>query len=314
MPTTSPSNAHTDDAQDVVPLRRQYLQIKGRYPDTILFFRLGDFYETFDGDAEIAARLLDIVLTGREMGKNLRVPMAGIPYHAADGYIARLIAAGHKVAVCEQVGEVTKGKGLVERDVTRVITPGTVERSGHARRPDRTTTSSAVAIDGNRAGVAYADITTGEFRTTELSRDEPAGGCCSRSGGSCSGCTPRRSCCPPTCSMTLPLPRSSGCRNGASPSKTDAWRWQANRASDALQPALRRGIARRVRLRRASRSRSGRRVGCCNTWRTPNSPACKQIRRALDVLRVDGLHDAGCANPPQPGADRKRSRANGGTA
>ena len=82
---------------DVVPLRRQYLQIKERFPDTILFFRLGDFYETFDGDAHIASDVLDIVLTGREMGKNLRVPMAGIPFHAAEGYIARLIAAVREV-------------------------------------------------------------------------------------------------------------------------------------------------------------------------------------------------------------------------
>src|SRR5215207_4505855 len=151
----------------VVPLRRQYLQIKARYPDTILFFRLGDFYETFDGDAETAAGVLDIVLTGREMGKNLRVPMAGIPYHAADGYIARLIAAGHKVAICEQVGEVTKGKGLVERDVTRVITPGTV--SDPAMLDARSNNYIAgIVIDGNRVGLAAADVTTGEFMATEI--------------------------------------------------------------------------------------------------------------------------------------------------
>ena len=129
------------DEPRVVPLRRQYLDIKARFPDTILLFRLGDFYETFEGDAEIAAEVLDIVLTSREMGKGQRVPMAGIPYHAAEGYIARLIAAGYKVAICEQVGEVTKGRGLVERDVTRVVTPGTVDRAGHARRPPQQLTS-----------------------------------------------------------------------------------------------------------------------------------------------------------------------------
>jgi len=101
------------DEPRVVPLRRQYLDIKARFPDTILLFRLGDFYETFEEDAQIAAEVLDIVLTSREMGKGHRVPLAGIPYHAAEGYIARLIAAGHKVAICEQVGEVTRGKGLV---------------------------------------------------------------------------------------------------------------------------------------------------------------------------------------------------------
>jgi len=108
--TKRPRGATTE-----VPLRRQYLQIKARFPDTILFFRLGDFYETFDGDAEIAADVLDIVLTGRDMGKGMRVPMAGIPYHAAEGYIARLITAGHKVAICEQIGEATKGRGLADQ-------------------------------------------------------------------------------------------------------------------------------------------------------------------------------------------------------
>ena len=99
------------DALDLAatPVRRQYLQIKRRFPDTILLFRLGDFYETFEQDAELAARVLDIVLTSREMGKGVRVPMAGIPHHAADGYIARLVAAGHKVAICEQIGGAGSG-------------------------------------------------------------------------------------------------------------------------------------------------------------------------------------------------------------
>ncbi|MEZ4495450.1 MAG: hypothetical protein R2845_01425 [Thermomicrobiales bacterium] len=152
---------------DVVPLRRQYLQIKERFPDTILFFRLGDFYETFDGDAHIASDVLDIVLTGREMGKNLRVPMAGIPFHAAEGYIARLIAAGHKVAICEQIGEATKGRGLVERDVTRVVTPGTVVEPAMLDARSNNYIAAVVA-EGKRAGVAMADVTTGEFACTEL--------------------------------------------------------------------------------------------------------------------------------------------------
>jgi DNA mismatch repair protein MutS len=152
---------------DAVPLRRQYLQIKARYPEAILLFRLGDFYETFDRDAEIAAEVLDIVLTGRDMGKGLRVPMAGIPYHAAEGYIAKLIAAGWKVAICEQVGEVSKGRGLVERDVTRVLTPGSVVEPSmlDARRNNFIV---AITISGSRAGIAVADISTGEFATTEI--------------------------------------------------------------------------------------------------------------------------------------------------
>jgi hypothetical protein len=141
----SPATARESatNANDVVPLRRQYLQIKARYPDTILFFRLGDFYETFDGDAETASRVLDIVLTGREMGKNLRVPMAGIPYHAADGYIARLISAGHRVAVCEQVGEVAKAAPKGTAGGSPSCRPGSTSTAARtsgdspARRPTR---------------------------------------------------------------------------------------------------------------------------------------------------------------------------------
>jgi DNA mismatch repair protein MutS len=156
----------SDQTKAVVPLRRQYSQIKARFPDTILLFRLGDFYETFDEDAELAARLLDLVLTGREMGKGQRVPMAGIPYHAAEGYIARLVAAGHKVAVCEQLSEPSKGRGLVERDVTRVVTPGTVldPTMLDARSNNYI---AALVLDGARFGIAAADISTGEFITTE---------------------------------------------------------------------------------------------------------------------------------------------------
>jgi DNA mismatch repair protein MutS len=167
-----PESAESTSSR-VVPLRRQYQQIKSRFPDTILLFRLGDFYETFEEDAAIASSVLDIVLTSREMGKGQRVPMAGIPYHAAEGYIARLIAAGHKVAVCEQVGEVAKGRGLVERDVTRVVTPGTVTEPSmlDARRNNFI---AGIVPDGRRVGIALADITTGEFATTEIAADSEA--------------------------------------------------------------------------------------------------------------------------------------------
>src|ERR671938_481289 len=107
------------------PIRRQYLDLKRRRPDAILFFRLGDFYETFEEDAQLVARLLDITLTSREMGRGERLPMAGIPAHAADGYIARLIGQGHHVAIAEQVGELNRN-GLVPREIVRVITPGTI--------------------------------------------------------------------------------------------------------------------------------------------------------------------------------------------
>jgi DNA mismatch repair protein MutS len=229
--TSSPARSAAPDAT-VVHLRRQYLQIKARYPDTILLFRLGDFYETFDGDAETAARELDIVLTGREMGKNLRVPMAGIPYHAADGYIARLIAAGYKVAVCEQVGEVTKGKGLVERDVTRVVTPGTV--SDPAMLDARANNYIVgVAVEGNRAGIAFADITTGEFRTTEI-RGADATETLLAVGRELLRLQAPEVVLPADLLDTLPLPRAAWLPESASLSKTDAWRWQVRRAEDAL--------------------------------------------------------------------------------
>ncbi len=155
---------------DVTPIRKQYLQLKAQHPDAILFFRLGDFYETFDADAEIAARELDLVLTSRPVAKGVRVPMAGVPYHAVENYIARLIEKGYRVAIAEQVGEVT-GKGLVERQVVRVVTPGTVVEPNllDARRPNYL---AALIKEEERAGLAYADITTGEFATTQLAREE----------------------------------------------------------------------------------------------------------------------------------------------
>ena len=113
------------NSSDMTPLRRQYLQIKKQYPDVILLFRLGDFYETFDEDAKVVAKTCDIVLTSRPVGKNQRVPLAGVPYHAIEGYIAKLINAGYKVAICEQVSDQAV-KGLVPREVVRVVTPGTV--------------------------------------------------------------------------------------------------------------------------------------------------------------------------------------------
>ncbi len=150
----------------LTPLRQQYLDIKARHPDAILFFRLGDFYETFDDDAHTAARELDLVLTGRPVGKDQRVPMAGVPHHAAEGYIARLIARGYKVALCEQIGDELIN-GLMPRDVVRVFTAGTVVEPGMLDA-GRNNYLAAVVRDGQRAGLAYAEITTGEFAAAEL--------------------------------------------------------------------------------------------------------------------------------------------------
>ncbi len=148
------------------PVRRQYLEIKREYPDAILFFRLGDFYETFDEDAITTSEVLDIVLTERSVGKGQRVPMAGIPYHAAENYLARLIESGHHVAICEQIGD-QPVKGIFPRKVVRVVTPGTITEPG-LLPGDANNYLVAVVIEDQKAGVAYADITTGEFAVTEL--------------------------------------------------------------------------------------------------------------------------------------------------
>jgi DNA mismatch repair protein MutS len=157
----------------VTPLRQQYLDIKKQYPDCILFFRLGDFYETFDEDAEIAARELDLVLTGRPVNRDERVPMAGVPHHALETYIAKLIEKGFHVAVCEQMSE-PDGRGIVDREVTRVITPGTIIEP-ELLTEDRANYLMSIVPVGNiengqwtRAGVAYIDISTGEFAATQL--------------------------------------------------------------------------------------------------------------------------------------------------
>ena len=172
-------------SDDITPIRKQYLEIKRQYPNAILFFRLGDFYETFDQDAEIASRELDIVLTSRNVAKGSRIPMAGIPHHAAENYLARLIERGFHVAICEQVGE-QPIKGIFPRQVTRVVTPGTVTEPG-LLPGDANNYLACVVVESerergrqaaqksggsSRAGVAYVDITTGEFAVTELSGED----------------------------------------------------------------------------------------------------------------------------------------------
>jgi DNA mismatch repair protein MutS len=155
---------------DVTPIRQQYLEIKRQYPDAILFFRLGDFYETFDQDAEITSRELDIVLTSRNVAKGVRIPMAGIPYHAVENYLSRLISQGYHVAICEQVGD-QPTRGLFPRQVVRVVTPGTIVEPG-LLQGDTNNYLACFIIHENKAGVAYVDITTGEFAAAELTGDD----------------------------------------------------------------------------------------------------------------------------------------------
>ena len=151
------------------PVRRQYLSIKHRYPDAILLFRMGDFYETFDDDAKLLAQELDIALTSREMGRGQRFPLAGIPYHALDTYLGRLIKKGYKVAICEQTSDPATSKGLVDRAVVRVVTPGTVvEPSLLEERANNYLAS--VIIEGEEVGLAYTDVSTSSMAAvTQLS-------------------------------------------------------------------------------------------------------------------------------------------------
>ncbi|MCA9829923.1 MAG: DNA mismatch repair protein MutS [Dehalococcoidia bacterium] len=162
------------------PIRRQYLELKQRYPDTILFFRLGDFYETFDEDARIAASELQITLTSKPMGKDVRVPLAGVPYHSIDGHVAKLVSRGYRVAICEQMADAADVKGLVPREVVRVVTAGTVTADA-SLVPDAPNYLAALAIRRSVIAVALADITTGEVRVAsgeealaELARTVPA--------------------------------------------------------------------------------------------------------------------------------------------
>ncbi|MFH1563020.1 MAG: DNA mismatch repair protein MutS [Nitrospirota bacterium] len=152
----------------ITPMMRQYLQIKQKLKDTILFFRLGDFYEMFFDDAKIASKILGITLTSRGTNKGDKVPLAGIPYHAAESYISRLIKAGKKVAICEQVEDPKLAKGIVKREIVRTITPGTV--LSPALLEDKIHNYlAAINKNGHKIGFSFIDPSTGEFKVTELS-------------------------------------------------------------------------------------------------------------------------------------------------
>ena len=151
------------------PVRRQYLGVKREHQDEILLFRMGDFYETFDDDARLLSRELEIALTSREFGKGQRVPLAGIPYHSLDASLARLIKKGYKVAICEQVSAPATSKGIVDREVVRVVTPGTVIEDTLLEQKANNYLA-ALVVEGDAAGLAWVDITTSEFATTQFAR------------------------------------------------------------------------------------------------------------------------------------------------
>jgi len=153
---------------------RQYLEVKDAYPDCIVFFRLGDFYEMFFDDAVVVARTLDLTLTSRDKGKENPIPMCGVPHHASRHYIGKLVELGHKVAICEQMEDPAKAKGIVRREVVRVVTPGVV-LDEEQLDPKAACTLCAIVLDeksGRRVGLAHLDVSTGEFAVTELGVDE----------------------------------------------------------------------------------------------------------------------------------------------
>ncbi len=155
---------------ELTPMMRQYVAVKKEYADTILMYRLGDFYEMFFEDALLASKELEITLTGRDCGQEERAPMCGVPFHAVDSYISKLVSKGHKVAICEQVEDPKTAKGIVKREVIRVITPGTILDDGLLN--SRTTNYMAsIFREGNDSGVTFADVSTGEILGTTLFDD-----------------------------------------------------------------------------------------------------------------------------------------------
>ena len=182
---------------ELTPMKRQYNEIKEQYQDCLLFFRLGDFYEMFDEDAKVASRELDLALTTRDRNvedPEERTPMCGVPYHSCETYIARLIAKGYKVAICEQMEDPALAKGIVKRDVIRVISPGTVTESSMLEE-ERSNYICALELTGQKGGAAFCDVSTGEFCCAsfendavahilnELGRFSPGRRCCPRGGG-----------------------------------------------------------------------------------------------------------------------------------
>ncbi|MBS1832394.1 MAG: DNA mismatch repair protein MutS, partial [Acidobacteria bacterium] len=161
------------EQQHSTPLMRQYYAAKQQVPNALLMFRLGDFYELFLDDAVTAARELEITLTARNKEKGEPIPMCGVPFHSSEGYIARLVQKGYRVALCNQVEEAKNATGLVRREITRIVTPGTATESSLLRSHENNYLA-AVAVRDGKAGLAHVDVSTGEFRVTEMETSEVA--------------------------------------------------------------------------------------------------------------------------------------------
>ncbi len=206
----------------VTPMMKQYLKIKAQHPDKILMYRLGDFYEMFFEDAVTASRELELTLTGRDCGLDERAPMCGVPWHALNGYLEKLVAKGYRVAVCEQMEDPALAKGLVERDVIRIFTPGTVNDPSMLDERSNSYLLS-VCFAGEKAGLAFADVSTGEFFVREISQPKQ------RLADECARIHPREI-------ITNDLVRLRECLREESPASTEqpaSWFGFQN-ASDAL--------------------------------------------------------------------------------
>ena len=151
----------------MTPMMQQYFEIKNKYREYILMYRLGDFYEMFFDDAKVASAELELTLTGRDCGEDERAPMCGVPYHAVEGYIGKLVGRGYKVAICEQLEDPALAKGIVKRDVIRMITPGTLTESSLLDEK-KNNYICAVYVTKNAIGAAFADISTGHVAATSF--------------------------------------------------------------------------------------------------------------------------------------------------
>ncbi len=257
--------------QDLSPVRQQYLDVKRQHPDAIVFFRLGDFYETFDQDAEVVASELDIVLTSRNVAKNMRVPMAGIPHHALETYLGRLIEKGHRVAICDQVGG-SAVRGLFPREVVRVVTPGTLVEPG-LLPGDANNYLAAVLADGDRLGIAYTDITTGEFAATQLQAADAAAAI--------------RIELTRLCPAEVLAPESLGLPDGAPGQVTRLpdWHFEAQRTADLLREQLRASSLEGFGL--AEMPVAARAAGAIVGYLRSTQPAALRLLAALSTYALD---------------------------
>ena len=215
-------------AESKTSMMQQFHRIKAAHDDAIVFFRLGDFYEMFFEDAEVASALLEITLTARNRGKSSEAPMCGVPVHAAEGYIARLLDAGRKVAIAEQIGRPT-GKGTMDREVVRVMTPGTLVED-HLLASRQNNYLVAVVEDGDAVGTAALDVSTGEFVAAQFDGDDRR----RRASEEVARLAPREVCVPDGGDVSAWLAGENGAIGTATWSQVPAWTFDAARARGRL--------------------------------------------------------------------------------